>query len=233
MPCKECDNGLWRWGETGECRYESLSECEEDNKDYYNESKLNSKAFSHAKSLIEEGKVDENSDWSFSSDDGNELLGDDGDDWSNYEKWFLLINEDAAEETKERYKFPYGKNDKVYRKGLTAIRQRAAQFGYDDVFEAAGKLIDMIDKKEDDSIEDKIKNSNLFGNYDHSFHFTEEMMKDLHDDGELVVTVEEDEKKMVIRFTYDVDNHEEDDVMQAAKELKEITNKYKNLFNGN
>ena len=29
------------------------------------------------------------------------------------------------------------------------IRQRASQFGYDDVFEAAGKLIEMIDKEED------------------------------------------------------------------------------------
>ena len=152
MPCKECENGLWRWGDEGECRYESLSECEEDNKDYYNESKLNSKGFSHAKSLIEEDKVDKNSDWSFSSEDGNELLGEDGDDWKNYEKWFLCIDEEASKETKDRYKFPYGKNDKVYRKGLTAIRQRAGQFGYDDVFEAAGKLIDMIDKEEENGV---------------------------------------------------------------------------------
>jgi len=153
MPCIECENiNKWRWTEEGECKYNSLEECEEDNNGYYDESKLNSKGFSHAKSLVEEDKVDKNSDWSFSSEDGNELLGDDGDDWENYEKWFLLINEDASKETKDRYKFPYGKNDKVYRKGLTAIRQRAGQFGYDDVFEAAGKLIDMIDKEEESGV---------------------------------------------------------------------------------
>ena len=36
MPCIECENSLWRWGETGGCRYESLSQCEEDNADFYN-----------------------------------------------------------------------------------------------------------------------------------------------------------------------------------------------------
>jgi hypothetical protein len=35
MPCKECENGKWRWGESGECMYESLSDCEEANVDYY------------------------------------------------------------------------------------------------------------------------------------------------------------------------------------------------------
>ena len=50
---------------------------------------------------------------------------------------------------KDRYKFPFGKGGKIYRSALSAIRQRASQFGYDDVFEAAGKLIEMIDKEED------------------------------------------------------------------------------------
>lgn len=35
MPCKECENGLWRWGESGECRYDTLEDCEKDNADYY------------------------------------------------------------------------------------------------------------------------------------------------------------------------------------------------------
>jgi hypothetical protein len=28
MPCKECDDGQWRWGETGECQYDTQDECE-------------------------------------------------------------------------------------------------------------------------------------------------------------------------------------------------------------
>ena len=35
MPAEECNNGLWKWGETGECKYETQEEAEEDNEDYY------------------------------------------------------------------------------------------------------------------------------------------------------------------------------------------------------
>lgn len=39
MPCLECENGLWRFGESGKCEYTSKSQCEEANKDYYSEKK--------------------------------------------------------------------------------------------------------------------------------------------------------------------------------------------------
>lgn len=35
MPCKECENGNVKWGESGECKYDSIAECEAANKDYY------------------------------------------------------------------------------------------------------------------------------------------------------------------------------------------------------
>jgi hypothetical protein len=35
MPCKECKDGKVKWGESGECKYDSISECEAANKDYY------------------------------------------------------------------------------------------------------------------------------------------------------------------------------------------------------
>ena len=35
MPCKECENGKVKWGESGECKYDSIAECEAANKDYY------------------------------------------------------------------------------------------------------------------------------------------------------------------------------------------------------
>ena len=37
MPCYECDNGKWKFGETGRCQYSTKSECEAANKDYYAE----------------------------------------------------------------------------------------------------------------------------------------------------------------------------------------------------
>ena len=35
MPCEECENGKYKWGKTGGCEYDSIAECEEANKDYY------------------------------------------------------------------------------------------------------------------------------------------------------------------------------------------------------
>ena len=27
MPCTKCENGKWKWGSTGDCQYDSESEC--------------------------------------------------------------------------------------------------------------------------------------------------------------------------------------------------------------
>ena len=39
MPCEKCENGKYKWGKTGSCTYDSVAECEEANKDYYEEVK--------------------------------------------------------------------------------------------------------------------------------------------------------------------------------------------------
>jgi len=108
--------------------------------------KLNQKGYSHARKLIQAKDVNLNSSWSFSAEDGNKLLGENGDDWANYSKWFLGKDDEVDENTKAAWKYPFGKNGKVYRKALTAIRQRAGQQNADNIFEAAGKLLDMIDE---------------------------------------------------------------------------------------
>ena len=159
MPCEECEEGLYKWGETGECLYETLEDCQlanqgehleealkpqadepvdwtynftkeqmeelhregellvevdrddekpmtllftyekeeeekeleedieeekEEEEEIYAKSRLNSKGYDNAASLVESDNVDRDSDWSFSSEDGNALLGEDGDDWENY-----------------------------------------------------------------------------------------------------------------------------------------------------
>jgi len=106
--------------------------------------KLNSKGKSHAGSMIDAGKVDKTSSWSFSSEDGNKILGDPP-DWNEYSKWHLGIDPEANQETKAAYHYPFGKSGKIYRSGLIAIRQRAAQQGATDIYDAAGVLIDKID----------------------------------------------------------------------------------------
>lgn len=112
---------------------------------------INSKGKSHASSLIAEGKVDKTSDWSFSAEDGNKLLGDPP-NWSEYSKWFLAVDASADKETKEYYKYPFGKDGKVYRRGIIAAKSRAAQQGEADISNAADDLLKKIDK-------DKEKNS--------------------------------------------------------------------------
>jgi hypothetical protein len=37
MPCKKCKDGKYKWGNTGECKYDTIEECEKANADYYEE----------------------------------------------------------------------------------------------------------------------------------------------------------------------------------------------------
>lgn len=107
------------------------------------------KSVSHARSLIKSGKVDKNSAWSFSSEDGNQLLGEKGDDWTNYALWHIGEDKTASEKTEDRYKYPYGKNGQVYRGAIIAVKQRAAAQGSDSIANVADALLQEIDKKKD------------------------------------------------------------------------------------
>jgi HK97 family phage prohead protease len=110
---------------------------------------LNGAAESHARSLIKSGKVDKTSSWSMSADDENAILGTDN--WTTYGSWHLGIDRSAADKTKARYKYPFGKSGKVFRSALTAIRQRAGQQDATAVFNAAGSLLEAIDGKQKSS----------------------------------------------------------------------------------
>ena len=63
MPAIKCDNGKWKWGETGSCKYETQTEAETDNEDYYEEKNNNEleKGKEKSKETIKEGeKLGEN-----------------------------------------------------------------------------------------------------------------------------------------------------------------------------
>ena len=117
MPCYECESGKWRFGQTGKCEYDSKSDCETANKDYY---------------------------------------------------------------------------------------------------------LEQIDK------EDMAKKKKYYSDeeHDHHFHFTQEMMETLHEEGELEVKVEQDEKEMVILFTYGEEETEE----YSPEEEEEIKDKFEDYF---
>jgi len=111
--------------------------------------KLNGAGRAKAASLIKSGKVDRDSAWSFSGSDGDALLGDPP-NWSAYSKWFLGVDSDAERETKGAWKYPYGKDGKVYRRAVIAIKSRAAQQDATDIAEAAGALLEAIDEGEEE-----------------------------------------------------------------------------------
>ncbi len=107
---------------------------------------LNLVGESYAHSLVSAGKVDKTSPWSFEAADGNALLGEKGDDWDSYSKAHLGLDRSASDKTKARFKYPFAKGGKLFRSGLIAIKQRAAQQSDAAVEKAATALIDLVDK---------------------------------------------------------------------------------------
>ena len=110
--------------------------------------KLHKSAFQYAKELISEGKfvADERDAWSEhqpSAEQENEFIREHG--FNEYGKWHLGIEESEPEDTKARYKFPYGDFKKVHRCAVLSAESRAGQYKYHDVENAAAHLHGMID----------------------------------------------------------------------------------------
>ncbi|MEV6283893.1 hypothetical protein [Kribbella sp. NPDC051770] len=110
--------------------------------------KLNQKAFDHAKGLIDAGRTakDERDDWSEhapTADQENTYLDKHG--WQDYSQWYLGLETDMDEETKGRYKFPYGDFRRLHRCGVISAESRAAQNDYDDVAKALKTLLELLD----------------------------------------------------------------------------------------
>jgi len=110
--------------------------------------KLNEAAFEHAKELIRRGQavLDSRDDWSEHQPSGaeeNRFIEQHG--FREYRKWYLGIETEEAEDTKARYKFPYGDFERVHRCGVLAAESRAGQYKHFDVERAAAHLHGMLD----------------------------------------------------------------------------------------
>jgi hypothetical protein len=111
---------------------------------------LNTTALEYAKSLIKKGQVvpDGRGAWSEhqpSAEQENEFIRLHGLD--EYAKWYLGIDEEHAENTKGRYKFPYGDFQNVHRCAVLAAASRAGQYRHYDIENAAKQLEEMIETK--------------------------------------------------------------------------------------
>jgi hypothetical protein len=116
---------------------------------------LNEDALAFAGQLIKEGHViaDGKGAWSKhrpSADEENKFIRLHG--FAEYAKWHLGIDERYPENTKRRYKFPYGDFKNVHRCGLLAARSRAAEYRYYDVENSAARLIEMVGSKKSESL---------------------------------------------------------------------------------
>jgi hypothetical protein len=110
--------------------------------------KLNNNAYDYAKELITDRKYvfDERDAWSEhqpSTEEENEFIETHG--YREYSKWHLGIDDAEPEDTKKRYKFPYGDFEKVHRCGVLSAESRAGQYKHFDVEKAAAHLHGMID----------------------------------------------------------------------------------------
>ena len=105
--------------------------------------KLKQNAFAFAEQLIKKGHVvaDGKGAWSGhrpSADEENEFIRVNG--FAEYAKWHLGIDDRFSENTKRRYRFPYGDFKNVHRCGLLAVKARAGQYGYTEIENAAAEL---------------------------------------------------------------------------------------------
>ncbi len=112
--------------------------------------KLNERAFEYSRELTKKGQVvpDERGAWSEhqpSAEQENAFIRLHG--FDEYAKWYLGIDEEHAENTKGRYKFPYGDFHNVHRCAVLAAASRAGQYKHYDIENAAAQLEEMIDMK--------------------------------------------------------------------------------------
>ncbi|NMI01707.1 hypothetical protein [Pseudonocardia acidicola] len=110
--------------------------------------KLHESAYDYARSLIEAGKyvIDERDDWSEhqpSTRQENDFIAEHG--YREYGRWHLGIDDAEPEDTKARYRFPFGDFVKVHRCGVLAAESRAGQRKYVDIERAAAHLHGMLD----------------------------------------------------------------------------------------
>jgi hypothetical protein len=111
--------------------------------------KLDEIAFAFANELIKKGQIvaDGKGAWSEhrpSAIEENEFIRAHG--FREYAKWHLGNDHRFPENSKRRYKFPYGNFKVAHRCGLLAVKARARQYGYLEIETAATKLERLIEQ---------------------------------------------------------------------------------------
>lgn len=110
---------------------------------------LNPAAVTHAKGLIQDGKIknDEGHWGQHNPGAAQENAFLEEHEMGEYANWHLGLDMSRGEDTKGRYHFPYGDFQTVHRDGLIAAKERAAQQGYSDIEKAADELLRLLEQQ--------------------------------------------------------------------------------------
>lgn len=105
--------------------------------------RVNQEAVEHARNLIKGRQYELESDWSRaqpSTKEENEFIERHG--WQAYSGWHLAYDDEHNEQTKGRYRFPFGDFEKLHRSGLVATEQRAGSESYVELEKATRELLE-------------------------------------------------------------------------------------------
>jgi hypothetical protein len=110
--------------------------------------KVNDRAFEYAKELVgrDHYVYDGRDAWSEhqpSAAEENRFIEQHG--FGEYALWHLGADDEAPDDTKDHYKFPYGDFRRVHRCGLLAAESRAGQRKYFDIELAVAHLHGMLE----------------------------------------------------------------------------------------
>jgi hypothetical protein len=112
--------------------------------------RLNDRSYAFAQDQVTSRHVvlDQRDEWSEhrpSARQENDFIESRG--WESYANWHLGIDDEAAEDTKARYKYPYGDFANVHRCGVLAAETRAGRNKHTDIEDAAIRLRELMDKR--------------------------------------------------------------------------------------
>jgi hypothetical protein len=112
--------------------------------------RLNDRSYAFAQDQVASGHVvlDQRDEWSEhqpSTRQENEFI--EGHGWDQYANWHLGIDDETSEDTKARYKYPYGDFTNVHRCGVLAAETRAGRNKHADIEDAAIRLRDLMNER--------------------------------------------------------------------------------------
>lgn len=110
--------------------------------------RVNRRAVTFARRLIDEGRYVVDSDWGEvqpKAADENAFL--ERHSWAEYSQWHLGLTDGASDETKARFAFVMGDFERVHRSGIIACHYRAAEWRHKEIELAAHRLLQYLDRR--------------------------------------------------------------------------------------